>query len=122
MEQIKSNNIRFLLDEFAFNETDELAYQINHEVFDDELYMVLDEKGIITLDFTRYQYLIPVFSDYEFIENTLEYIKDQHLNVEIATGEEILSNHFGDSDFFGLAINPPSYDYVLPCNNFVEVK
>lgn len=122
MDKIKNNNIRSLLDKFAFNENDNLTYQINHEIFDDELYMVYDEKGIITLGFTRYQYLIPVFSDYAAIEYTLEYLKDHYLNVEIATGEKILSDHFGDSNFFGLAINPPNYDYVLSCNNFVEVQ
>lgn len=121
MEQLKSNNIMALLDKFAFDETEELTYQINHEIFDDELYMLLNEKGIITLDLTKYQYLIPVFSDYESMEYTLEYMVDQYLNIEIATGEQILSDYFTDSNFFGLAINPPSYDYVLSCDNF-EVK
>lgn len=121
MEQLQ-NNIRFLLDQFAFNESEELTNQINHAIFDDELYFIYGEDGAINLYFTDSQYLIPVFSDYKLILYTLDSMDNPKLDVEIATGQEILSSHFKDSHFFGLAINPPYYDYVLNCSNFEETR
>ncbi|MDO5848485.1 MAG: hypothetical protein Q4P18_03030 [Methanobrevibacter sp.] len=123
MEQLKRNNIGFLLDQFAFNESDELIYQIDHAVFDDELYMIVSNEGAFNLYFSQSQYLIPVFSDYRYITYTLNSLKNEEdFDVEIATGADILTSHFKDNHFFGLAINPPFYDYVLTCSNFKIVE
>lgn len=121
MEQLK-NNIRYLLDKFSFDESEELSKEINHAVFDYELYLLNNDREAINLYFTSSQYLIPVFSDYKFIKYTLENMEGYDLDIEIATGQEILSSHFQDIHFFGLAVNPPYYDYVLTCNNFEVVK
>lgn len=108
-----NNNISNLLYQLSFDENEEIIHEINQEVFNEELYIILNNENIITLTTDNDDYLIPVFSNLHSLNQALDELSKNEFEIDLATGEELLSLYIGDENFLGLAINPPEFDHIL---------
>lgn len=116
-----SNNIGDLIVRLDYDES--VRCELNREIFESELYIILNGSEIVALVSGEIDggFLIPVFNDYASLKAALKDLNDDSLEVDIATGREIISFYFNDDDFYGLAINPPDSDYILECESFIEL-
>lgn len=106
-------------------ELHDLAHEIDHAVFNAELYMILnkieDETEIVALLIGEEEddesFFIPVYTSEEEAEKAIEYFKTQEgsgeFELETGSGEEIIAAYTEDEDFLGLAINAPENGFVV---------
>ena len=106
-------------------ELHDLAHEIDHTVFNAELYMILnkieDETEIVALLIGEEEddesFFIPVYTSEEEAEKAIEYFKTQEgsgeFELETGSGEEIIAAYTEDEDFLGLAINAPENGFVV---------
>lgn len=128
-----SENLKKLTEEYieledngaSEEELHELAHEIDHAVFNAELYMILnkveDETEIVALLIGEEEddesFFIPVYTSEEEANKAIEFFKGQEgsgeFELDKGRGEEIVAAYTEDEDFLGLAINAPENGFVV---------
>ena len=106
-------------------ELHDLAHEIDHAVFNAELYMILnkieDETEIVALLIGEEEddesFFIPVYTSEEEANKAIEFFKGEQgsgeFELEKGIGSEIIAAYTEDDDFLGLAINAPENGFVV---------
>lgn len=123
MHKIKENNIRYLINRLDSDDSLFAKSALNNAIFNNELYVLLNDFDIVTLvlEEKRGSFLIPVFNDFHSLKVALNDISSDDVDIDVATGKELISFYFDDDDFYGLALNPPHSDYILKCRDFITL-
>ena len=106
-------------------ELHELAHEIDHAVFNADLYMILnkveDETEIVALLIGEEEddesFFIPVYTSEEEANKAIEFFKEEQgsgeFELDNGKGSEIIAAYTEDDDFLGLAINAPENGFVV---------
>ena len=106
-------------------ELGELAHEIDHAVFNADLYMILnnveDETEIVALLIGEEEddesFFIPVYTSEEEANKAIEFFKEEQgsgeFELDNGKGSEIIAAYTEDDDFLGLAINAPENGFVV---------
>ena len=106
-------------------ELHELAHEIDHAVFNADLYMILnkveDETEIVALLIGEEEddesFFIPVYTSEEEADKAIEFFKGEEgsgeFELDNRKGSEIIAAYTEDDDFLGLAINAPENGFVV---------
>ena len=106
-------------------ELHELAHEIDHAVFNAELYMVLnkveDETEIVALLIGEEEddesFFIPVYTSEEEANKAIEFFQGKEgsgeFELDNGKGSDIIAAYTEDDDFLGLAINAPENGFVV---------
>ena len=128
MENLKELTERYIeLEDNGASEEElhELAHEIDHAVFNADLYMILnkveDETEIVALLIGEEEddesFFIPVYTSEEEANKAIDFFKTQEgsgkFELEKSKGEEIIAGYTEDDDFLGLAINAPENGFVV---------
>ena len=106
-------------------ELGELAHEIDHAVFNADLYMILnnveDETEIVALLIGEEEddesFFIPAYTSEEEANKAIEFFKEEQgsgeFELDNGKGSEIIAAYTEDDDFLGLAINAPENGFVV---------
>ncbi|WP_407432567.1 hypothetical protein [Methanobrevibacter sp.] len=106
-------------------ELHDLAHEIDHAVFNADLYMILNkvenETEIVALLIGEEEedesFFIPVYTSEEEANKAIEFFKGQQgsgeFELDNGKGSEIIAAYTEDDDFLGLAINAPENGFVV---------
>ena len=107
------------------DELNELAHEIDHEVYNSNLIMILNkgrgETQVVALlvgeDEDDKSYFIPVYTDNDEADKASEFFLSQdgsgEFSYETITGAEIIETYTEDDDFLGVAINAPENGFAV---------
>ncbi len=106
-------------------ELHELAHEIDHAVFNADLYMILnkvdDETEIAALLIGEEEedesFFIPVYTSEEEANKAIEFFRGEdgsgEFELDHGKGSDIIAAYTEDDDFLGLAINAPENGFVV---------
>ena len=107
------------------DELNELAHEIDHEVYRSNLIMIINkgrgETEVVALlvgeDEDDESYFIPVYTDEDEAYKACKFFLSQDctglLSYETMTGAEIIETYAEDDDFLGVAINAPENGFAV---------
>ena len=128
MEKLKELTEKYIeLEDKGASEEElgELAHEIDHAVFNADLYMILnnveDETEIVALLIGEEEddesFFIPVYTSEEEANKAIEFFKKEQgsgeFELDNGKGSEIIAAYTEDDDFLGLAINAPENGFVV---------
>lgn len=106
-------------------ELGQLAHEIDHEVYRNELYFILnkveDETEIVALlvgeEEDDESFFLPVYTSRKEADKAIEYFSQEEgsgeFELESAKGSDIIETYSEEDDFLGLAINAPDNGFVV---------
>lgn len=124
LEELIEKYIELVDNETPEEDLDDLAHEIDHEVFNNNFYIILNkingetEVAALSVDDEDSNYFLPAYTSEKEANKAIEIFTSEtegecNFELEVNSGEEIIAKYSEDEDFLGLAINAPETEFVV---------